>query len=285
MTDARRIDLHAHTIHSDGTMTPTELVETAAGIGLAALAVTDHDTTAGLPEARETGKRVGIDVLDGCEISATIPTGVVHVLSYDFDEAHDGLQALLRSVREGREERNRRIFERLTKLKLPLEEEHVTKFAHGEIVARPHFAMAMVEQGYVDDIREAFSKYLYDGGPAYARAEMPAPEVAISTVKAAGGFTVLAHPKSLKLGGKDRYRPVIESFREAGLSGVEVDHPSQNPGQRQMFAELTAELGLVASGGSDFHGSAKPHLQLGEGDGSIHVTYETWNRLAAHARS
>lgn len=285
MSDERRIDLHAHTIYSDGTFTPTELVEKAAEIGLTALAVTDHDTTEALPEARIAGERLGVRIITGCEITTEIPTGVVHMLSYDFDEENEALQGLLTTVRSGRETRNAKIFAKLRELKLPLEESDVRSFAHGQIVARPHFAMAMVKAGYVDDVQEAFRSYLHDGGPAYARATMPSPEDAIRAVKAAGGFTVLAHPRSLKLGGRDRYRPVLRRFREAGMTGLEVDHPSQNPQQRRMFQELADEIGLIASGGSDFHGDAKPHIQLGKGNGTIDVLHATWERLAEHARS
>lgn len=281
MNDTRRIDLHAHTVHSDGTFTATELVEEAHRFGLAGLAVTDHDTTTALAEAHEVGTRLGVTIFDGCEISTSIPTGIVHILTYGFDVEHDELQAFLGRVRGARDERNDRMFARLEELGVPLEREDVQRLAHGRIVARPHFARAMVTKGYVHDIREAFSKYLRDGGPAYVPAHMPSPEEAIEVATRAGGACVLAHPKQLRLGKNEAYRPVVRSMVEAGLVGIEIDHPTHKPEDRDQFRTLATELNLVCSGGSDFHGAAKPHIRLGEGDGTIHVTWATWDALRA----
>ena len=277
--DGPRIDLHAHTTHSDGTMTPTELVELAHKIGLAAIAVTDHDITSGLAEAQACGTALGIEVLNGVEISTSIPTGTVHILAYGFDPDDGGFQALLERVRTDREERNRGIFERLESLKMPLTFDEVARHATGRIIARPHFARAMVERGYADDIRQVFRQWLYDGGPAHAIVAMPTPEEAIEATTAAGGVTVLAHPKQLKLGGKGGFRPTIRRFKEAGLTGIEVQHPTQDKGWRRQFSGLAEEFDLVPSGGSDFHGSCKPYIKLGIGDGSIHVTYDVWEQL------
>lgn len=285
MDDNRQIDLHAHTTHSDGTLSPTELVEKAAEIGLAALAVTDHDITSALEEAHAAGDRLGVEILDGCEISTSLPSGVVHILTYGFDVEDADFQGFLADVRTEREARNDALLDKLRELKLPLDRADVAKHAVGQIIARPHFALAMVEAGYVDDVREAFKRYLHDNGPAYVRAQMPEPEAGIEAAVRAGGVAVVAHPRSMKLGGKAKYRAVLERYREAGLAGIEVDHPSHDAGMRRTFAELAADLDLVPSGGSDFHGAAKPHIRLGEGDGTIHVTYGTWRRLAAHARS
>ncbi len=284
MNAAPHIDLHAHTIHSDGTMTPTELVEAAADCGLAALAVTDHDITSGLAEAHVAGERLGVEIIDGCEISAELPTGTVHILAYAFDKDDAPFQALLEEVRVGRDERNVIILEKLAALRMPLDESEIRAFAHGRVVARPHIALAMVKRGYVDDVREAFRHYLHDRGPAYVQAKMPSPERAIEAVVNAGGVAVLAHGKSLRLGGKAKYRPVIERFKSAGLGGIEVDHPTHDTGWRRTFRQIADALGLVPTGGSDFHGAAKPHIRLGEGDGTIDVRYDTWERLRARAR-
>ncbi|MDF1699618.1 MAG: PHP domain-containing protein [Planctomycetota bacterium] len=281
----RPIDLHAHTTHSDGSLTPTELVDLAAEVGLAALALTDHDTTGGLPEARAAAERHGIEVLAGCEITAGVPAGVAHVLAYAFDEEHDAFQGLLSEVRAGRDERNDRIHAKLEKLGVPVSEEDVRKHAVGCIVARPLFAMAMVDRGHVDTMRQAFDHYLRDRGPAYARAPVPSAEEAIGQVVAAGGVAVLAHPRSLKLGGEQAYREAFTRMRDAGLVGLEVDHPSQDAKLRRQFGALADELGLERSGGSDFHGAHKPGIALGTGNGTIAVTYATWARLLARAGS
>ena len=280
-----RIDLHAHTTHSDGSFTPTELVDHAAEVGLAALAVTDHDTTAGLDEARDAAARHGIELLAGCEITADVPSGIAHVLAYAFDEDHDAFQSLLAGVRAGRDERNRRIHEKLEALGVGVSEADVREHAIGSIVARPHFAMAMVSRGHVDTTRQAFDRYLRDRGPAYARAPVPSAEEAIRCIVDAGGVAVLAHPRSLKLGSEGAYREAFTSMRDAGLAGLEVDHPSQDDRMRRHFGALADELGLVRSGGSDFHGAHKPGIELGKGNGTIHVTYETWEALLERARS
>ncbi len=251
----------------------------AARIGLAALALTDHDTTEALDAARARAAEHGLEIIDGCEITARSPSGIVHVLAYGFDEHDEDLQALLTRVREGRDARNHTILEKLAALGVPLDYEDVRALAIGQIVARPHIAQAMVDRGYVDELREAFDRYLHDGGPAYARAEVPETEEAIREVVAAGGAAVIAHPRSLKLGSKEAYERVFTGYKEAGLAGIEVNHPSQDVNLRARFAELAEKLDLIPTGGSDFHGANKPWIELGKGDGSIEVGYETWDRL------
>lgn len=278
------IDLHAHTTHSDGSLTPTELVAHAAEVGLAAIAVTDHDTTGGLDEARAAADAHGLELLPGCEITGGTVKGVAHVLAYAFDEDHAGFQSLLAGVRAGRDERNRKIHARLEALRLPVSAADVAEHAIGSVVARPHFAMAMVSRGYVDSVRQAFDHYLRDGGPAYARAPVPPVADVVRAVVAAGGIAVLAHPRSLKLGSEKAYRSAFRKLARAGLAGLEVDHPSHDPRRRRLFGALADELGLERSGGSDFHGAHKPGIALGTGDGSIEVTYETWDRLRARAK-
>jgi hypothetical protein len=277
----RRIDLHAHTDHSDGTLSPVDLVRAARDAGLAALAVTDHDTTSGLREALEEGVALGVEVLTGCEISAKAECGAVHVLAYGFDPGEASFQAFLRRVREGRDRRNVLILERLAGLGIPVTLEEVLVFVKGRIVARPHFARALVQKGYVEDVRAAFTLYLRDGGPAFAAADMPPPEEAVRVVRAAGGVTALAHPGQLRLEGREAYAVLLRSLAGAGLGGLEVMHPSHDQDARRMFADLAREVGLVATGGSDFHGENKPHIRLGVGDGTIEVGYETWERLRA----
>jgi predicted metal-dependent phosphoesterase TrpH len=275
----KRIDLHAHTWYSDGSLSPTDLVRLAKEVGLGALAVTDHDTTEGLPEARAEGQRIGVEILTGCEISTSMPSSVVHVLAYGFDPEHEEIQALLRRVRDDRHARNLKMLARLETLGKPLTWEDVASQAVGRIVARPHFALALVARGHVPDTRTAFDLYLRDGGPAYVKAEMPAPEEAIRATAAAGGVTVVAHPRQMRLESERAWRKVLSSFADAGLGGVEVDHPSQDATHRAMFRQIAHDLDLVASGGSDYHGAVKPHLKLGEGDGTICVEYDTWERL------
>jgi predicted metal-dependent phosphoesterase TrpH len=275
-----RIDLHAHTIHSDGTLTPTQLVRLAKEVGLSLLAVTDHDTTSGLEEATAEGLRLGVEILPGCEISTRIPQGNVHVLGLGFEPGDAGFQRFLAHVREARDRRNDRLFENLAKLGLPLTREEVQAFAHGRIIARPHFGRALVARGYVPDLRAAFQQYLKDGGPAYVEVEAPHPKEAVHAIRAGGGVAVIAHPGQIHLTTREDYDLFLRGLSAEGLGGIEIWHPSHDVTQRAMFLELAHAHGLVPSGGSDFHGEHKPRIRLGVGDGSIEVHRATWDALA-----
>lgn len=270
-----RIDLHAHTTHSDGTCTPTELVELAAEVGLHALAVTDHDTMSALPEARAAGEHHGIEILNGCEVTTQLPSGIVHVLVYGVDLDDEAFDQFLEGIRVARDHRNAAILEKLHGLGIEITHADVAKHAVGRIVARPHIANALVDKGVVEDLREAFQRFLRDDGPAYVKAEVPAPEDAIRAAKDAGGVSVIAHPRQMRLGSMGAYRRAFRRWKDAGLTGIEVNHPSHDTNYRKEFAKLAEELELVASSGSDFHGSNKPHIRLGEGDGTIHVEYDS----------
>lgn len=275
------IDLHAHTNRSDGTLTPAALVGLAARKGLRAVAVVDHDTTSGLEEALEAGRREGVEVIVGCEISTRADTRSVHILAYAFDPEDEALQALLERGREARRRRNRAMLARMRDLGFVLTEEEIEGHAEGCIVARPHFALAMIERGYVEGFREAYARWIGEDCPAYVVAEHADPEHAVRTVRTAGGVTSIAHPGKLRLGDRDAYLRLFQRLASAGLSGIEVDHPSHSDEEKRMFRGLAEALDLVPTGGSDFHGGNKPNIGLGEGDGSLDVPYETWERLLA----
>jgi predicted metal-dependent phosphoesterase TrpH len=276
-----RIDLHAHTRYSDGSLTPAALVALAKQSGLRALAVTDHDTLAGVPEALEAGRATGVEVLQGVEITAKWPGRAMHVLAYGFDAREKGFAALLTEVRAGRAERNPRILARLCELGFPVTIDEVRAEAGGEVVGRPHIARALVRKGHAIDSKAAFSLWLRDGGPAFIAAESVEPHEVLAAVRAAGGVTVLAHPRQLKLDGPAGVEALLRDLTAKGLGGVEVDHPSQNGEERALFRRLARQFGLVASGGSDFHGEAKPDIRLGTGNGTIDVPYATWEALRA----
>ena len=280
-----RIDLHAHTKCSDGTVTPTELMELAKAVGLSAIALTDHDTTIGLAEAREAAARVGVELIPGCEVSARIAEGSVHVLGYGFDVDDAGLQTFLAEVRRARQDRNVLMIQQLDALGYTLEMEEVVRHAEGTIIARPHFAQAIVDRGYLPSTQEVYARLLGDGKPGYVMGDMPHPTVAIRKIAEAGGVSVIAHPRQIGVHGPAPYRALFQELRDAGLGGIEVAHPSHKDRDRRFFQRLADELGLVATAGSDFHGENKPHIALGSGDGSIHVTYETWERLRARRRT
>ena len=276
-----RIDLHAHTNRSDGSLEPAALVRLAADVGLRALAVTDHDTTAALPEAQTAGRSLGVDVLVGMEITARFPGRAMHLLAYGFDRRDPALLEMLREILAGRDERNPRILARLAELGVPVTLDEVRAESRGVVLGRPHIAKALVRRGHVPDTKTAFGQYLRDGGPAYVAAESVEPRDVLSVVRAAGGVLVLAHPKQLRLESPAAYEALLADLSEAGLGGVEVQHPSHGPDDRVFFGGLARRLHLVESGGSDFHGDAKPDVRLGSGKGDVAIGYETWEALRA----
>lgn len=276
-----RIDLHAHTEHSDGTLTAAALVRLARDVGLSLLAVTDHDTTAGLAEAEAEGRALGVAILPGCEISTRIAEGNVHVLGLGVDAADLSFQRFLSTVRESRDRRNERMLERLAALGVPVTHEEVLAHVRGRIVARPHIARALVARGHVPDLRAAFAQYLRDGGPAYVEAEVPPPAAAVEAIRRAGGVAVVAHPGQIRLEGREAYGTFLRGLRAQGLAGLEVWHPSHDADDRALFADLAREHDLLPSGGSDFHGDTKPHIRLGIGDGTIALDAAVWERLDA----
>ncbi|KAM0894670.1 hypothetical protein ACQ4PT_024309 [Festuca glaucescens] len=250
-------ELHCHSNHSDGFMSPSALVERAHRNGVKVLALTDHDTMAGIPEAMSAAHKFGMRIIPGVEISALhSPRGIpgvgdpVHILAYygmcgpsRFDE----LDSMLLNIRDGRYLRAKNMLSKLNTLKVPIKWEHVTKIA-GEGVApgRLHIARALVEAGYVDNVREAFNKYLGNDGPAYATGSEPFIETVVQMISRTGGISALAHPWSLK-----HPVAVIRSLKSAGLDAMEV---YRSDGKVDGFSELAEQYGLLKLGGSDFHG-------------------------------
>lgn len=272
------IDLHTHTTHSDGSLSPAELAEAAVAVGLSAVALTDHDTTSGLAEFMQAaGGR--LRAVPGVEISTDYWPGTVHMLGY-FIEPGGPAEAMLVALREGREERNMAVVQRLNDLGCPLTLEEVAAQAGGRVIARPHFAQAMVARGFVRDREEAFARYLGRGMPAYVRRRKFSPEESVRLIRGAGGVPVLAHPFSINLQTR-RLRHLLAGWREAGLEGIEAWYPAHPPSRTASYLKLAGEFDLVATGGSDFHGTAKPDIRLGVGFGSLRVPDDVVDRLAA----
>ena len=258
-----RVDLHAHTLASDGSDRPAELAAAAAAAGVGALAVTDHDTVAAVAEARAAGERLGIEVLAGCELTATVGERVVHVLVYGEGLLEPDLAEAVGVARRGRDERNLAIGERLERL-CGVGHADAVEAAAGSVLSRAHFARAMVAKGAVADVAEAFDRYLSSGRPAY----VPAPSVsvhdAVALAAKAAGVAVLAHPGRLAAGERDR---VLGEALEAGIDGVEVWHSQHDDELRRSLAGLAERRGLLATGGSDYHGRHKPDVRIGTGCG------------------
>jgi predicted metal-dependent phosphoesterase TrpH len=266
------IDLHAHTLASDGGDRPEELVAAAAAAGVEVLAVTDHDTVAAVPAARAAGARLGVEVLAGCEVTATVGDRVVHLLLYGEGLLEPDLADAVEVARRGRTERNLAIGERLERL-TGVGYADAVQAAGASALSRAHFARALVAKGAVADVAEAFDRYLSSGRPAY----VPAPSVSVTDAVAlaakAGGVAVLAHPGRLAPAERDR---VVGEALEAGVDGVEVWHSQHDAELRRSLEALVARHGLLATGGSDYHGRHKPGVRVGTGtDGNVTVPSET----------
>jgi 3',5'-nucleoside bisphosphate phosphatase len=278
---AALVDLHAHTLASDGSDRPEELVAAAAAAGVGTLAVTDHDTVAAVAPTRAAGAHLGIEVLAGCELTVTVGRRVVHVLLYGEGLLEPDLADAVEVARRGRDERNRAIGERLERL-CGVGYADAVEVAGASALSRAHFARAMVARGVVADVAEAFDRYLSSGRPAY----VPAPSVsltdAVTIAAKAGGVAVLAHPGRLAAAERDL---VLGEALEAGIDGIEVWHSQHDADLRQYLAELVSRRGLLATGGSDYHGRHKPGVHVGTGvDGNVAVPAEhlgaLWDRLA-----
>lgn len=260
----KRIDLHTHTTASDGTSSPTELVRMAWRLGLAAVAVTDHDTVDGLGEALEAGRALGLEVVPGIEISAEFQPGTMHMLGYFIQPDRPVFAEKLRVLQEARRDRNPIIAEKLNALGLAVTMDEVRAAAGGEQVGRPNFARVLLDKGYVSSMGEAFDRYLTKGGPAYVDKFRLSPADSVELIHQAGGLAVLAHPFTLGLGEQ-----VLETFvadlAACGLDGLEVYYPEHDPDQTRACLELAARHGLAVTGGSDFHGDNKPEVALGSG--------------------
>lgn len=259
---AMLIDLHTHSAVSDGTDSPAELVAHAAAAGLDVLAVTDHDTVAGLDEACAAGSRLGVEVLCGLELSARLSCRSVHLLGYGPDPENAALAAELSKLRCGRDDRVPAMVARLGDLGFSLELDEVLEKAAGVSVGRPHVADAMIARGYVRDREEAFTRWLYEGGPAYVDRYATELSAAIELIKAAGGVAVIAHPWGR---GTDQVLTpdVLAELAASGLDGLEADHPDHQASTRAELRLLASRLGLLVTGGSDHHGTGKTRNPLG----------------------
>lgn len=257
-----RIDLHTHSTASDGTDTPAELVAAAAAAGLDVVALTDHDTVGGHAQAAAALPE-GLTLVTGAELSCRIDGIGLHMLAYLFDPAEPELARERELVRDDRVPRAQAMVARLQELGVPITWEQVARIAGDGSVGRPHVATALVELGVVDTVSDAFtSAWLGNGGRAYADKHELDPFDAVRLVKAAGGVTVFAHPLAVKRGTVVP-ETVIAQLAEAGLDGIEVDHMDHDEPTRARLRGLAAELGLLPTGSSDYHGTRKT-VRLGE---------------------
>ncbi|HXA96488.1 MAG TPA: PHP domain-containing protein, partial [Candidatus Dormibacteraeota bacterium] len=268
------VDLHTHTIASDGTLRPRELVAEAAKRGVRVLAVTDHDSTEGLAEAIEEARRhPPLTIVPGIEINCDVEGAEIHILGYCMDYEAPWFQEFCRAQREERRARVYRMAERLAALGMPIDVERVFALVQEGSAGRPHVARVMVERGYVKTVREAFDKYLAADKPAHVRRKKLTPEDAVRLLRRAGGVPVFAHPG---LSDRDELVPALVA---AGLMGIECYYSEHSATQRGAYVDLCRRYDLVATGGSDFHGPSVRAAVLGNPT----VPLAVWDALQAKA--
>ena len=281
------IDLHAHTTASDGSLTPTELITKASQLGLAALAVTDHDTVGGLAEAREAAQAVGLELVPGVELSVEDGDGRFHLLGYGFDTNNPELAETLVALRVARAERNAQMAKRMTALGLPVTMDDVRAEAgeDSEVIARPHFAQALIKKGVVNSVQEAFDRFLASGKPLYLPKQGLTAREAIALLHRAGGVAVMAHPGLVPQSASALAARMEALAQNDGMDGIEAYYSQHSPADTERFLALAARLGLLATGGSDFHGTPKPHVPLGIVHGGGPASYSLLTALRGRLAS
>ena len=276
------VDLHSHTDASDGSDAPSELIDNAIRAGLTALSITDHDTFAGYYAAKPYAAAKGLDLLCGIELSTKYKGQTVHLLGY-FPHAEPAaiFEEWLLFLQVKRRERNLRLIENLQKLNIDITIQEVE--ALGKTMAgRPHFAKILMKKGHVKTMQEAFDKYLAETGRAFTeREEVPLDE-GIRRMREAGGIPVIAHPVRLDRRTAEEEAQWIENAKEMGMQGLEVRHSDHDEAAVARYSKLAERLGLLTTGGSDYHGSYKPDIRLGTGkSGNVNVPMEWVERLRA----
>lgn len=264
------IDLHCHSVFSDGSNTPEELLALAEQGGLSALALTDHDTTGGLERFMVAGNASSVEVVPGIELSAEFSGSALHILGYLFDVQNSELQEALAWVREGRKERNVQMLEKLNALGYDLTMDDVRKYAGDELVGRPHFASALMAGGHFKHPNKIYRQLLGKGKAAYVNRRRLTPVQCVEIISNAGGAAVIAHPGQMKI-TRNKLRRLVRSLKEVGLAGMEVLHPSHQQHQVAAFERICADFDLAPTGGTDFHGVITPDLRLGVGFGNLDV--------------
>ena len=279
------IDLHSHSLASDGTMSPGDVVQLAHQSGLSAIALTDHDTTAGLAEASEIACKIGIDFLHGIEISCSYPRpGTMHLLGYGIDPDAPKLQSTLKQLIEERDTRNAKVVRLLNDQGIRISLDRVIELAKGGVVGRPHIAHALAEIGAVTSTAQAFSKYLGQNGSAYIDKERLTPRQAIELIHSAGGIISLAHPIQLRKQNRAQLRNEIKNLADMGLDAIEVIHSDHRESVVVMLDEWADRFGLLKTGGSDFHGSNKLHIKLGFAQSRRRIPRSYFDAIVARLR-
>ena len=269
--DERTVDFHTHSTCSDGTLTPSELVEHAKKSGLSAFALTDHDSVDGIEEARRKAEEIGMEFIAGIEFSAAESTET-HIIGLFIDPENEALLKTIEKLKGSRKRRMEEVCSRLRGLGFEITHDEALSLAGGNFVGRAHIARLMVEKGYCETVKECFEKYIGLGKPAYApKHELSAVE-AVKAIRTAGGLAYLAHLNQTGYDIKELEKLLLQ-LKGAGLNGIEGYYPEYTPEQTAEYRALAEKLSLSLSGGSDFHGAMKPHISIGKGKGDLVIPY------------
>lgn len=270
------IDLHTHSTFSDGTFTPLQLVKYAEEKGLKAFAITDHDTTEGIKEAKSI--ETNVEVISGVEISTRYDKKEIHIVGLYVNENDADLNKQLKYYREKRVTRNFEILEKLNSLGVDITIDDVKESCTGDVISRAHIAKALVSKGFVGSYTEAFDRYLGDNKCAYVPRETLNYEESMELITKAGGVPVLAHPLLYKMGDTNLENMMVK-LRQKGLKAVEVYYSTHSNSDTQHVMAMANRVGLIYSGGSDFHGATKPKIDMGTGMGKLAVPYEILEKI------
>lgn len=267
------VDLHAHTTASDGSYTPTELVRYAKKKGLSAIAITDHDTIAGVEEASIEGRKLGIRVIPGAELSTRMDDCDVHMTSLFINCKNEQLIKRLDDMAASRQERNYKMVDKLHEAGFQIDRSDLDALGEGKILARGHIAQILIARGYATELKEALRKYLSKGTPGYVQKEVLSPEECIQLVHDAGGLIFVAHLHQIDPQDPEHCKDVARRLIRMGADGLETQYCEFDDEWRQATEQIVQECGCLRSGGSDFHGAMKKGLDLACGYGDLQVPY------------
>lgn len=272
------IDLHVHSNRSDGSLTPAQLVDYALEKGLAAFALTDHDTTEGIEEALIAAEGKDIEIIPGIEFSTEYEGKDIHIVGLYIDYKGESFQKYLKEFQNSRELRNHRMCEKLNQYNVPITYEMLCNEYPDAILTRAHYGKYMLKMGYVSSIKEAFDRYIGDHAPCFLPREKVTPSQAVRLILEGGGIPILAHPILYHM-SDERLDKLVATLKETGLLGIEAIYSTYNSSEERQIRQLASKYDLRISGGSDFHGDTKPDLDLGTGYGKLFVPYEVLENL------
>lgn len=272
------VDLHVHSNKSDGSISPSDLISEARKKGLTAFALTDHDTVEGIEEAIKAAENADVRVIPGIELSTEYEGKDIHIVGLFIDKEQSAFRKKIQEFVDSRILRNQKMCQKLTEAGCPLTYEELVGEFPDSVITRAHYAQILLKKGYTKSLKEAFERYIGDRGPCFVPREKITPEDGIKLILSAKGIPVLAHPLLYKM-GEERLQKLIDRLKNAGLQALEAIYSTYTPSEEKQMCELAKRNGLLISGGSDFHGNAKPGLEIGTGYGKLYVPEEILSNL------